>query len=246
LIFPEGVQEYRMEQIEQLKVMRDAAKARIEALPDFRLMTSLSALIDDLESALGLNSPAVAEPGPVELEQSAPAIVAVTAILPEMEQPVELPALEEQIAVTDEAEPMPAANASSPDEVTLETAPSIPEPDIGAPLVVEPEIIETEVFVLGTEVTPAEDALVEELTPSAEALEVLEAVEEALSAEELVLRDADDGIEPANDEVTVFGEKSGLSESEEEAVNRALAELSVDLDEDDAFEPVPRPSILRR
>jgi hypothetical protein len=42
-----------MEQIEQLKAMRDAARARIEAMPDHRLMTSLTALIEDLESAFG-------------------------------------------------------------------------------------------------------------------------------------------------------------------------------------------------
>ena len=50
-----------MEQIEQLKAMRDAARARIEAMPDHRLMTSLSALIEDLESAFGgKQSPAAA------------------------------------------------------------------------------------------------------------------------------------------------------------------------------------------
>jgi hypothetical protein len=42
-----------MEQIKQLKEMRDAAKARIEATPDYKLMTSLDALIADLEKAFG-------------------------------------------------------------------------------------------------------------------------------------------------------------------------------------------------
>lgn len=47
-----------MEQIDQLRDMRDAAKARIEATPDFKLMHSLTALIDDLEEALGLTQSA--------------------------------------------------------------------------------------------------------------------------------------------------------------------------------------------
>ncbi|MEC9343657.1 MAG: hypothetical protein VYD64_07395 [Pseudomonadota bacterium] len=38
-----------MEAIEQLKTMRDQAKARIEALPDYKLMTKLTTLIDELE-----------------------------------------------------------------------------------------------------------------------------------------------------------------------------------------------------
>lgn len=43
-----------METIEQLKAMRDAAKARIEALPDYKLMTKLSTLIDELEEVFSL------------------------------------------------------------------------------------------------------------------------------------------------------------------------------------------------
>jgi len=42
-----------MEQIKQLRQMRDAARARIEATPDYKLMTSLDALITDLEKAFG-------------------------------------------------------------------------------------------------------------------------------------------------------------------------------------------------
>ncbi len=40
-----------MEAIEQLKTMRDQAKARIEALPDFKLMTKLTTLIEELEGS---------------------------------------------------------------------------------------------------------------------------------------------------------------------------------------------------
>jgi hypothetical protein len=39
-----------MEQIKQLKVMRDAAQDRLRANPDFKLKNSLDALIDDLEA----------------------------------------------------------------------------------------------------------------------------------------------------------------------------------------------------
>lgn len=39
-----------MEQIEQLKNMRDAAQDRLRANPDFKLKNSLDALIDDLEA----------------------------------------------------------------------------------------------------------------------------------------------------------------------------------------------------
>lgn len=41
-----------MEPIEQLKTMRDQAKSRIETSPDYRLMTKLTTLIDELESTL--------------------------------------------------------------------------------------------------------------------------------------------------------------------------------------------------
>jgi hypothetical protein len=41
-----------MEQIGQLKAMRDAARARIEATPDWRLVTSLDTLIGELEAVV--------------------------------------------------------------------------------------------------------------------------------------------------------------------------------------------------
>ncbi len=43
-----------MEQIAQLKAMRDAARARLQVLPDWKLMTSLDALIPELEVAFGV------------------------------------------------------------------------------------------------------------------------------------------------------------------------------------------------
>ncbi|MFZ1812984.1 MAG: hypothetical protein WBO55_00645 [Rhizobiaceae bacterium] len=45
-----------MEQIEQLKAMRDAARERIQALPDYQLMTKLSIVIAELEESFGIVS----------------------------------------------------------------------------------------------------------------------------------------------------------------------------------------------
>ena len=42
-----------MESLEQLKAMRDAARARIEAMPDFKLMTKLAVLIEEMEEVFG-------------------------------------------------------------------------------------------------------------------------------------------------------------------------------------------------
>ena len=47
-----------MEQIEQLKTMRDEALARLQLNPDYKLVTSLDALISDLEASF---APAKAE-----------------------------------------------------------------------------------------------------------------------------------------------------------------------------------------
>ncbi len=50
-----------MEPIKQLKAIRDAARARIEASADYRLVTSLGALIGELEEAISTGAPAAAE-----------------------------------------------------------------------------------------------------------------------------------------------------------------------------------------
>lgn len=42
-----------MDQVNQLKSMRDEAWVRVKATPDYKLATSLDSLISDLESALG-------------------------------------------------------------------------------------------------------------------------------------------------------------------------------------------------
>jgi hypothetical protein len=45
-----------VEQIEQLKTIRDAARARIEASADYKLVTSLGRLIAELEEVMGVTS----------------------------------------------------------------------------------------------------------------------------------------------------------------------------------------------
>ncbi len=243
-----------MEQIEQLKAMRDAARARIEALPDFRLMTSLSALIDDLEKALGPADPsadaveaAPMESGdaaavPADTGLAAPAVVAsaATVLAETMSEPTA--AETETLVVT---------------EVTLvDPAPVLP--DLEPELEPEPE---PEVASSAPLVAAAEAIADLETMPSEEAIQVLEAVEEALTADISAQPDEYETDEYDTEELveepTSFVTALGLSESEEEAVNRALAELSVDLDEDldgeyeDTYEevepePVLRPSLLRR
>ena len=64
-----------MEQIKQLKAMRDAARARIAATADYKLMTSLDALITDLEKAFGAadDAPAPDRSADSDPEEPAPA-----------------------------------------------------------------------------------------------------------------------------------------------------------------------------
>jgi hypothetical protein len=243
-----------MEQIEQLKAMRDAARSRIEALPDFRLMTSLSALIDDLEKAIGIAEPsadaveaspmesgdAAAMPAETGVAASAVVVSAATVLVETMSEPT-----------TAEAEPPVAPDVPLVDSASLlpefEPAPE-PEP--------EPELVSSAPLVAAAEALADLESL-----PSEEAIQVLEAVEEALTADISAQRDEYDPEEFETEELaeepTSFVTALGLSESEEEAVNRALAELSVDLDEDlegdfdgnyeeEEPEPVLRPSLLRR
>jgi hypothetical protein len=251
-----------MEQIEQLKAMRDAARARIEALPDFRLMTSLSALIDDLEKALGPAHPSAdpsadaAETSPMEpgdgaaapAETTVVASVAVasaaTLLAGTMSEPTAAEAEQQTAAEVTFVDPTPAMPDLEPE----------PEP--------EPEQEEEQEIASSAPLAAAAEALSDlESLPSEEAIQVLEAVEEALTADMSVQPDEyeTDEYDPEEleEEPTSFVTTLGLSESEEEAVNRALAELSVDLDEDldgeyeDTYEevepePVLRPSLLRR
>jgi hypothetical protein len=140
-----------VEQIDQLKAMRDAAKARLEAMPDFRLMNSLTALIEDLEIAFGMKPAAAVEPaaeptleavaqapaveavepgnGSAPVEEPAQEVVAaaaVEAIAPEpVEAPADIPAVSENGSVVDlvEEELLMALDGASdaPAETAVET-----------------------------------------------------------------------------------------------------------------------------
>ncbi|MCB1450035.1 MAG: hypothetical protein KDJ67_07935 [Nitratireductor sp.] len=111
-----------MEQVEQLKAMRDAAKARIEALPDYRLMSSLTTLINELEEAFGLAP--VAENAGEETSEEASAsdaddgLAAIPEELtdePAIEEPEE-PAMEETVDVAPQ-EPEPDASDAGDEEI---------------------------------------------------------------------------------------------------------------------------------
>jgi hypothetical protein len=166
-----------MEQIEQLKAMRDAAKARLEATPDFRLMTSLAALIDDLEVAFSGQPTATAatSAGPVTIEPEAIEAAA---------------APEQRFAVGSQAEQVTEAVEADHEET-----------------VVIAEIEE--------EIDPGHisfDEIELDITP------------EDIDAEELETVIAAEVLSMNGDAVA-----GSLSETAEEAVNRALDELSIDL-----------------
>ncbi len=50
-----------MEQIQQLKTMRDEALERLQINPDYKLVTSLDTLIGDLEASFGATAPEAVE-----------------------------------------------------------------------------------------------------------------------------------------------------------------------------------------
>ncbi len=167
-----------MEQIEQLKAMRDAAKSRLEATPDFRLMTSLTALIDDLEAAFNGEQPEAAtqfdQPAATEAESS-------------------------------DAEAAPGVEPAT--ELQAETVIEEVETDYEETVV----IAETE-----EEIDPGQisfDEIELDITP------------EDIDAEELETAMAAEVLSMNGDAVA-----GSLSETAEEAVNRALDELSIDLE----------------
>ncbi|HSO46297.1 MAG TPA: hypothetical protein VLQ68_00060 [Rhizobiaceae bacterium] len=164
-----------MEQIEQLKAMRDAAKARLEATPDYRLMTSLAALIDDLEAAFSGEPLAPAEPQAAEPQAAKPEAVEA--------------APEPEVAQEQQAEDV------TPVETDYEETVVIAEID--------------------EEIDPGQisfDEIELDITP------------EDIDAEELETGMAAEVLSMNGDAVA-----GSLSETAEEAVNRALDELSIDL-----------------
>lgn len=130
-----------MEQIKQLRQMRDEAQARIEALPDYRLVTSLDALIADLEEAFGSDEgtgEAEEEPSsPVSLAADPDDAVEVEEPL-EIEPPVEEPAIEtntgvlgaEESAAESEIPPSADEELEAAVEEAVEDAPPAEDADL--------------------------------------------------------------------------------------------------------------------
>lgn len=108
-----------MEQIKQLRQMRDEAQARIEALPDYKLVTSLDVLIADLEEAFG--SPD--DSGEAEDEPSEPAASVTEVAPPEEEETIEA----ETAARDDEAEEESEQSAAAEEEAAESGASAEPE-----------------------------------------------------------------------------------------------------------------------
>jgi hypothetical protein len=175
-----------MEQIEQLKAMRDAARARIEAMPDHRLMTSLTALIEDLESAFGGR-------------QSAPREQAASAdAAPQDDQ-------------GQEPEPAQATQSFEPEDAPQETAQARQQPD---------EVEETVVIV---------ETMGEDDPEEIDLMIAPEEIENLIAAEVVSMNGNANG--------------SDVTSLTEDAVNRALDELSIDLADSLGSEPA---GIVRR
>ena len=190
-----------MEQVEQLKAMRDAAKARIEALPDYRLMTSLTTLIAELEEAFGM-APA-GETAGEETGEEASASEA-----------------EEGLASIPQAEPA--------DPAMIE--PAMIEPGMIEPAMIEPEsVAETAAEPEAEEATPAmqepEEAM-EAALMSAVDDEIGEidfsSLEADITGDGLEVGEAQSG--------TVAEGANNAEEDEDEAIRRAMEELEADLE----------------
>jgi len=103
-----------MEQLEQLKTMRDqavqrleAARAAIEISPDAKLVNSLGSLITELEGALGV------APEAADSDESAVESVEGAAIEPIVEE-------EPEVAAAPESEPEAEEKTTEEDELSLE------------------------------------------------------------------------------------------------------------------------------
>ncbi len=201
-----------MEQIEQLKAMRDAAKARLEAMPDFRLMNSLGSLIDDLEDAFGLKPvadvPAAAvvasEPAPEAVNEEAPAFAVEAA--PELQEiiPSE-PALE----TSNEIEAV--AHESADGAIAGDPEVAFDSDDLAA--------------AIGQEMSD------ETLLDAMETVEAVEVVEMVETLEFAPAQTAAAAVEAPLAEANGNSESFHAAETEEDAVSRALDELSADLAE---------------
>lgn len=178
-----------MEQIEQLRAMRDAARARLEATPDHRLMTSLTALIEDLEAAFGgESSDSASEPA----------------------QEPESPAQE---------------SAAQPGDRETSSFAQVPPLADEAPPVDEETVPEETVVIVET---------VEEIDPGQIDFDEIEL---EISPQDINVDDIETVI--AAEVLSMNGDAvaGSLSETAEDAVNRALDELSIDLADTLAAEP---------
>ncbi len=193
-----------MEQIEQLKAMRDGAKARIEALPDYKLMTSLTTLIGELEQVFGTapqaasdessaeeGSEAESEPerGPIEATAAYVATASdEVAVEPEPEA--------ERITSIDDVMSQLGIDTSSP---AAETQDELADA-VAAELAAEEPVLEE----VATNVELAEEVTVE--------------AEEEMDFSELLAQEVG------------AGETQEEPVDEDEAIRRAMAELEADLD----------------
>ncbi|GIL03094.1 MAG: hypothetical protein BroJett030_29930 [Alphaproteobacteria bacterium] len=169
-----------MDSIEQLRAMRDAARERIEALPDYKLMTKLTTLIEELEEIFGVGE---AAPAAGEAVAEEPEEEVDLAPAPAEAQDAEAPA--EPLAVAPEEpvqprqglhrwqSPLAAATAMQP----AEAAPSVPDVAEG---LAQAEIEETVVA------SPAE-----ELVDEPEQIDSSAALEQAMAELEADLGNAE-------------------------------------------------------
>jgi len=137
-----GIQETWMETIEQLREMRDAARRRVEAMPDYKLMTKLSTLIAELEEMFGVagetasgedpaeedsgeeepeaRSPRIEEPAPASAKsvepEPDPAPQPANEIAPESWEPFEVAEAELEVETLHEAELVPEVEPIYEDE----------------------------------------------------------------------------------------------------------------------------------
>ncbi len=87
-----------MEQIDQLKSMRDAAQVRLQANPDFKLKNSLDALIDDLEAFIAADGASTVESA-VDVETQDELVASDD----EEEQQPDIPVVDEPVIAIDDS-----------------------------------------------------------------------------------------------------------------------------------------------
>lgn len=156
-----------MEQIIQLKTMRDAALARLQVNPDFKLVNSLDALIQDLEAVAITVDDAVVMPEVV----SEPELVAdALPVEPEVlvvDEPIDA-------LVTDSIDqPLEVPSFEVSRDFSASTAPVVEDLEVSAPFI-EPkaELEDDAAPVFNQEVA---EAAIERPDDAASAIEALEA-----------------------------------------------------------------------